>query len=89
MLALALLGALREVVGQGTLFSQADLLFGEWGKGMTLHLADNYRGFLLAILPPGAFIGLGCLIALKNVIDSHVQRRAALQPATVLIEAKT
>ncbi|HCB14140.1 MAG TPA: electron transport complex subunit RsxE, partial [Gammaproteobacteria bacterium] len=89
MLALTLLGAVREVVGQGTLFSQADLLFGELGKGLTLHLADNYRGFLLAILPPGAFIGLGCLIALKNIIDSRIQHRATAQPATVLIEAKS
>ncbi|MCB1918551.1 MAG: electron transport complex subunit E [Candidatus Competibacteraceae bacterium] len=87
MLALTLLGALREAVGQGTLFSQADLLFGEFGRGLTLHLMDDYRGFLLAILPPGAFIGLGCLIALKNVIDSRGQRRAAARPTTVLVEA--
>ena len=54
--------------GAGTLF---DLLFGEFGKGLTLHLIDDYRGFLLAILPPGAFIGLGCLIAVKNVLDAR------------------
>ncbi len=87
LLALVLLGAMREVVGQGTLFSQADLLFGEWGQHLTLHLVDDYRGFLLAILPPGAFIGLGCLIALKNIIDARAQRRAAAQPAAVLLEA--
>ncbi len=89
LLALVLLGALREVVGQGTLFSQADLLFGEWGQHLTLHLVDDYRGFLLAILPPGAFIGLGVLIALKNVIDARVQRRATAQPSVVLAEAGT
>jgi electron transport complex protein RnfE len=87
LLALVLLGAVREVVGQGTLFGQADLLFGEWGRHLTLHLVDDYRGFLLAILPPGAFIGLGCLIALKNIIDARAQRRAAAQPAAVLLEA--
>ncbi len=87
LLALVLLGALREVVGQGTLFSQADLLFGEWGQHLTLHLVDDYRGFLLAILPPGAFIGLGVLIALKNVIDARVQRRATAQPTAVWREA--
>jgi electron transport complex protein RnfE len=87
LLALVLLGAMREVVGQGTLFSQADLLFGEWGRHLTLHLVDDYRGFLLAILPPGAFIGLGCLIAFKNIIDARAQRRAAAQPAAVLLEA--
>jgi electron transport complex protein RnfE len=85
LLALVLLGAVREVIGQGTLFGQAELLFGEWGRHLTLQLVDDYRGFLLAILPPGAFIGLGCLIALKNVIDARVQRRAAAQPATALL----
>ncbi|MBL8250972.1 MAG: electron transport complex subunit E [Candidatus Competibacter sp.] len=74
-LALVLLGALREILGQGTLFAQAELLFGEAGKGLTLHLIDGYRGFLLAILPPGAFLGLGCLIALKNVLDARAKRR--------------
>ena len=87
LLALVLLGALREMVGQGTLFAQADLLFGEFGKGLTLHLIDNYRGFLLAILPPGAFIGLGCLIAVKNVLDARAKRRAEARPVGVLHEA--
>ena len=86
-LALVLLGALREMLGQGTLFGQADLLFGEFGKHLTLHLVDNYRGFLLAILPPGAFLGLGGLIAIKNVLDARARRRAAAKPATVLREA--
>ncbi|QQS54465.1 MAG: electron transport complex subunit E [Candidatus Competibacteraceae bacterium] len=87
LLALVLLGTLREVVGQGTLFAQADLLFGEFGKGLTLHLIDNYRGFLLAILPPGAFIGLGCLIAVKNVLDARAKRRVEAKPVGVLHEA--
>ena len=87
LLALVLLGALREAVGQGTLFAQADLLFGEFGKGLTLHLIDAYRGFLLAILPPGAFIGLGCLIAVKNVLDARAKRRAEARPVGVLHEA--
>jgi electron transport complex protein RnfE len=86
-LALVLLGALREMLGQGTLLGQADLLFGEVGKHLTLHLVDDYRGFLLAILPPGAFLGLGGLIAIKNVLDARAQRRAAAKPATVLREA--
>ncbi len=52
-----------------------------------MHLVDDYRGFLLAILPPGAFIGLGCLIALKNVFDARAKRRAAARPAvTTLVE---
>ena len=86
LLALVLLGAIREILGQGTLLGQADLLFGEWGKHLTLHLIDDYRGFLLAILPPGAFIGLGCLIAIKNVLDARAQRRATAKTVTVLRE---
>lgn len=88
-LALVLLGALREMLGQGTLFGQAELLFGEVGRSLTLHLIDDYRGFLLAVLPPGAFIGLGCLIAIKNVVDARTRRRAAAKPAVVLQEVGT
>jgi len=87
-LALVLLGAIREALGQGTLLGQAELLFGEFGQHMTLHLVDNYRGFLLAILPPGAFIGLGCLIAIKNVLDARAKkRRLESGPAVALREA--
>ena len=87
-LALVLLGAIREALGQGTLLGQAELLFGEFGQHMTLHLVDNYRGFLLAILPPGAFIGLGCLIAIKNVLDARAKkRRLESRPAVALREA--
>jgi len=74
--ALVLLGGIREMVGSGTLFAQAHLMFGEGARVLTLTLVEDYRGFLLAILPPGAFIGLGLLIALKNVIDARVAQRA-------------
>ena len=69
--ALVVLGGLRELVGQGTLFSQAHLMFGEGARDLTLSLGDAYPGLLMAILPPGAFIGLGLMIALKNVIDAR------------------
>ena len=78
---LVLLGALRELVGQGTLLSQAGLMFGAWGDTLSLTVFDEYRGFLLAILPPGAFIGLGLLIALKNLIDARNLKRRALRAA--------
>jgi electron transport complex protein RnfE len=73
--ALVLLGGLREVVGSGTLFSQADLMFGHAASALTVTVFEHYRGFLLAILPPGAFLGLGSLIAIKNVIDARAKRR--------------
>lgn len=69
--ALLALGAFREVLGAGTLFSQAELLFGETAKNWQIHVFDNYTGALLALLPPGAFIGLGLLIAAKNAYTLH------------------
>ncbi len=77
LLVLVTLGGLREAVGQGTLFSGAHLMFGEAARTWTLTLIGDYSGFLLAVLPPGAFIGLGLLIALKNVIERPAQRRPA------------
>lgn len=73
-LALTALGALRELIGQGTLFHHAHLLLGEAARGLELSLGDGFQGALIAILPPGAFIGLGLLIALKNVLDRRFQR---------------
>jgi electron transport complex protein RnfE len=73
-LVLVTLGGLREIIGKGTLFSQAHLMFGESGRSLTLTFAEDYTGFLLAVLPPGAFIGLGLLIALKNIIDSALSK---------------
>jgi len=72
LLVLVALGILREIVGFGSIFRQADVMFGEAAAGMTLILIDNYRGFLMAILPPGAFMGLALLIALKNIIDKKI-----------------
>ncbi|MEN8214971.1 MAG: electron transport complex subunit E [Pseudomonadota bacterium] len=67
--ALVMLGGLRELLGHGTLFAQAELMFGQAAQWMTITVFEDYQGFLLAVLPPGAFFGLGLLIALKNVID--------------------
>jgi electron transport complex protein RnfE len=71
---LVLLGAFREIIGFGTLFQQMNLLFGEGAEVVKLTLFENYDGFLLVILPPGAFIGLGLIIALKNVIDNRLKQ---------------
>jgi electron transport complex protein RnfE len=80
---LVVLGAARELVGAGTLLAQAHLMFGEAARGLTITVFDEYRGFLLAILPPGAFIGLGLIIVLKNLIDRHLERRRQAAPAGV------
>ncbi len=74
-LALVALGALREVIGRGTLMSEAGLMFGELGASLKLTVIPDHPGFLLAILPPGAFISLGLLIAGKNWIDARTATR--------------
>lgn len=71
---LLVLGALRELIGTGAIFSNMDLLFGESAKQWKLVVFSDYKEFLLAILPPGAFIFTGFIIALKNLVDSHIKQ---------------
>ncbi len=79
---LVTLGALREVTGRGTLFADARLLLGDWASGLTVTVIPDHAGFLVAILPPGAFIALGLLVALRNVIEAR-RRRPAPAPEPV------
>ena len=74
-LALVALGAFREVIGRGTLMSQAGLMFGDLGAKLQLTIIPDHPGFLLAILPPGAFISLGLLIAARNWLDARRKAR--------------
>jgi electron transport complex protein RnfE len=74
---LVLLGAMRELIGQGTILSEAHLMFGEGARHFSIVLFEHYRGFLMVLLPPGAFIGLGLIVALKNVIDARQKAKQA------------
>lgn len=83
---LTLLGGIREIVGKGTLFSGLDLVFGPAAKQFVLTIIPDYHGFLLAVLPPGAFLGLGTLIALRNWAEVRKTEQAkpsydSLKPA--------
>ncbi len=73
-LILVLLGGMRELIGQGTLFANMDLIFGPMAKSWEIQVFTDYPDFLFAMLPPGAFVGLGLLIALKNIIDARIKR---------------
>lgn len=73
--ALVVLGAGREILGNGTLFDGADRLLGSWAKALRIELFHLDAPFLLAMLPPGAFIGLGFMLAVKYVIDQRVKSR--------------
>lgn len=70
---LVLLGGMREILGYGTLFTGANLLFGEWASQLEIVVFNTNSQFLLAILPPGAFLGMGLLIALKNALNTRVE----------------
>ena len=76
MVVLVLLGAMRELIGQGTLFDGANLLLGDWATVLRIEVFQFDNQFLVAILPPGAFLGLGLLIAAKNVIDAQIKAKA-------------
>ena len=63
------LGAVREIVGNGTLFQNVHFLIGDKYEFLTIQLFDSSDGFLLAALPPGAFIALSALILFLNLVN--------------------
>lgn len=74
-LALVVLGALREIFGAGTLFANASILLGSRFAFLEITVFPDYQGFLLLLLPPGGFIVLGFLLALKAQVDSRNRNR--------------
>jgi len=76
LVVLVLIGAVREVLGRGTLFSNMDLLFGDSAQYWEISLfGQDFLGMLVIALPPGAFIVTGFIIAGKNTIDSFLSNR--------------
>jgi electron transport complex protein RnfE len=82
---LAVLGGMRELFGHGTLFSGIELALGDGAKNWVLHVIPNYKGFLLAILPPGAFIGLGLLIAGKNWLTQRKEEKLKSMRSDIVV----
>lgn len=87
-LVLMLLGGMREIIGQGTLFDGAQLLLGEWARNLRVELFAVDYPLLLAILPPGAFIGMGFIIAGKNWIDQRKEQQRQQVPAKKVARAR-
>ena len=81
-LTLVVLGGMREIVGSGTLFAGASQLLGQAMSFLELTLIPDYRGFLIAILPPGGFLALGFLLAGKRVIEARSAKAAKERAAT-------
>ena len=77
LITMVALGAAREIIGAGTLFSGASLLLGEAFHFMEITLIPDYRGFLLMALPPGGFIMMGFLMAAKRLMDRKNDKREA------------
>ena len=73
--AMVLLGAAREILGSGTLFNNAAQLLGNWAQLIEITLIDDYKGFLLIILPPGGFLVMGFILAMKRLLDRKLAER--------------
>lgn len=84
-LVLLALGIMREIIGYGSIFRNAELMLGSWASQLTVTLVGDYEGLLLAILPPGAFMCLAVLIALKNKIDrlQYLRREKVISVSVV------
>jgi Na+-translocating ferredoxin:NAD+ oxidoreductase subunit E len=82
-------GAVREIMGSGTLFSGASLLLGPHFKFMELTVLPHYDGFLLMLLPPGGFVVMGLLLALgryrRALLAKYAQAKSA--PAATEVTA--
>ena len=75
---LVVLGAIRELLGTGALFTDMHLLLGAGTETWRWQVLKVDYPLLVATLPPGAFLVIGCLIALKNQIDTNIERRSKL-----------
>ncbi|MCW2306935.1 electron transport complex subunit E [Rhodobium gokarnense] len=75
--ALVVLGAIREILGSGTLFANASLFLGDSFGFLEITVIPEYRGFLLLALPPGGFLVLGLLLAGKRILDARAARAEA------------
>jgi electron transport complex protein RnfE len=80
LLVLICVGMVRELLGTGHLFADMQLLFGESARSWKLNVfGEHFPHVIFALLPPGAFIVVGFLIAGKNLIDANLKKRANIQ----------
>ncbi|WP_427983012.1 electron transport complex subunit E [Agarivorans sp.] len=77
-LVLMVVGAIRELLGNGSLFYGIELLLGDWASFLYIQVVNFNEHFLVAILPPGAFLVMGFIIAIKNIIDNRLANKQAV-----------
>ncbi len=78
---LTVIGAIREILGSGTLFANASLMLGPAFKGLETTVIPDHKGFLLMILPPGGFLVLGFVLAAKRPFDNRARAAAPTKAA--------
>lgn len=88
-LVLVVLGAVREIIGSGRLFTNASLLLGDAFSFMEITLIPEYKGFLIMILPPGGFLALGFLLAGKRMIDRRTSPKPVVRNEEQMFVATT
>jgi electron transport complex protein RnfE len=84
LLVLLALGASRELLGRGSLGADLHLLLGERVAGAGWQVFPEADGLLIALLPPGAFVLLGLMLAVGNAISAA---RRAKAPDTAVTSA--
>jgi electron transport complex protein RnfE len=80
-LSLTVIGAVREVVGSGTLFADASLLLGPAFTFMETRVLPRDTGILMAVLPPGGFLATGLLLVCKRLLDLRAGKPIAMAGA--------
>lgn len=81
---LIVVGGVREILGSGTLFAHASLLLGPNFSWLEMTILEQYQGILLLVLPPGGFLVLGFLLAVKRLIDRLIEAKFSAAPATAM-----
>ena len=81
-LALTAIGLIRELIGAGTLFSQASLLLGPNFAFLETTVLPNYGGVLMMILPPAGFLVLSLMLAAKQAYERRLAESASQTPGS-------
>ncbi|MGE5476873.1 MAG: electron transport complex subunit E [Bacteroidales bacterium] len=77
-LSLTMIGAVREIIGSGTLFADASLLLGPAFKFMEMRILPADMGVLMMVLPPGGFLATGFMVVGKRLLDLRAGKQISM-----------